>query len=147
MVISVFLSVAPATEGYVWRLPQDGRRWGASVIDDMLQRVMARVNVSAPSGYTYAWHSLRKGAASAAFAVGVDIIRICYCGAGLKDPKSFLPTSTWRFRLRLTANTSGHLCPAYTSLGNDELSKRTRVNHHHPRYHVDDGVNWCKNNF
>lgn len=79
-VISAFLDVAPATSGFVWRLPQDGRRWNSTVIDDMLQRLLAVLKVTPPEGYTYSSHSLRSGAASAAFAIGADIIRICYCG-------------------------------------------------------------------
>lgn len=79
-VISAFLDVAPATSGYTWRLPQDGKKWNSTVIDDMLQRVLTVLGVEAPEGYSYSSHSLRSGAASAAFAVGVDIIRICYCG-------------------------------------------------------------------
>ena len=79
-VISAFLEAAPATAGSVWRLPQDGKKWNATVIDDMLQRLLSALKVSAPEGYSYSSHSLRSGAASAAYAVGVDIIRICYGG-------------------------------------------------------------------
>ena len=79
-VISAFLAVAPATFGYTWRLPRDDKKWNSTVIDDLLQRVLATLGVSAPAGYSYSAHSLRSGAASAAFEVGVDIIRICYCG-------------------------------------------------------------------
>ena len=119
-VISAFLSVAPATEGYIWRLPQDGRRWGASVIDDMMQRVMTRINVNAPSGYTYASHSLRKGAASAAFAVGVDIIRICYCGGWAQGSQIVYSYIDMAFQASPDGEYFfGHLRPTYTPpLGN-----------------------------
>lgn len=79
-VIAAFLKAAPATAGSVWRLPQDGKKWNSTVIDDMLQRLLTTLEITAPEGYSYSSHSLRSGAASAAYAVGADIIRICYCG-------------------------------------------------------------------
>jgi hypothetical protein len=75
-IVSVFLAVAPATSGFLWRLPQDGRQWNATVIDDMLQRVLPLVGVTSTAGYVYTSHSLRSGAASAAYSVNVDILRI-----------------------------------------------------------------------
>ena len=79
-VLSTFLRSAPCTKGDLWRLPQDGNTWNATVIDSMLTRLLTKLNISPPEGYTYSSHSLRSGAASAAFAVGVDITRICFCG-------------------------------------------------------------------
>jgi hypothetical protein len=79
-IVSAFLAVAPATSGYLWRLPKDARKWNATVIDDMLQRVLLLVGVTPPAGYVYTSHSLRSGAASGAFSIGVDILRICDCG-------------------------------------------------------------------
>jgi hypothetical protein len=119
-VITAFLRVAPATASFLWRLPQDGRRWNASIIDDMLQRVLTKVGVSAPVGYTYASHSLRKGAASAAFAVGVDIIRICYCGGWAQGSQVVFVYIDMAFQASLDGEYFfGHLRPARTPpLGN-----------------------------
>lgn len=119
-VISAFLKAAPATADFVWRLPQDGRRWNAGVIDDMLQRVLTRLKVCAPSGYTYTSHSLRKGAASAAFAVGVDIIRICYCGGWAQGSQVVFTYIDMAFQASTDGEYFfGHLRPAYTPpLGN-----------------------------
>lgn len=78
-VLSAFFDSAPCTEEYLWKLPQDGT-WNPKVIDGMLDRLLALLNVSPPEGYTYSSHSIRSGAASAAFAVDVNILRICFCG-------------------------------------------------------------------
>lgn len=87
-VLQRFFAAAPATSGFQWRLPSDGKKWNASVIDDMLQRVLARLGESPPTGYSWTSHSSRSGASSAAFSVGVDIIRICYCGGWAKGSQA-----------------------------------------------------------
>ena len=87
-VISAFLDVAPATSGFIWRLPHDGKKWNSTVLDDMLQRLLTVLGVTPPEGYSYSSHSLRSGAASAAFAIGADIIRICYCGGWAQGSKA-----------------------------------------------------------
>ena len=79
-VLQQFFAVAPSTSGFLWRLPSDGKKWNATVMDDMLQRLLAKLGEHPPAGYTWTSHSSRSGASSAAFSVGVDIIRICYCG-------------------------------------------------------------------
>ena len=79
-VLQQFFAVAPSTSGFQWRLPSDGKKWNATVIDDMLQRLLAKLGEQPPAGYKWTSHSSRSGAASAAFSVGVDIIRVCYCG-------------------------------------------------------------------
>lgn len=79
-VVCAFTAVAPCTNGNFWQLPTDRRVWTATVIDDMLQRVLQRLGVTPPLGYTYTSHSLRAGAASAAFSIDVSIIRICFYG-------------------------------------------------------------------
>jgi hypothetical protein len=69
-----------------YALPSEVRRGGAHVrfasaqIDGWLQLVLARFGVSPPAGELWSGHSLRKGAASAAAAIGVSIDRICWCG-------------------------------------------------------------------
>jgi hypothetical protein len=53
-----------------------------------LKRLLDALKVTPPEGYTYSSHSLRSGAASAAFAIGVNIIRICYCGGWSQGSKA-----------------------------------------------------------
>jgi len=125
-----FLNSVPRTNGDLWRLPQDGNTWNATVIDSMLDRLLSILNVSPPEGYTYSSHSLRSGAASAAFAVGVNIIRTkvcinthehkCFCGNWAQGSRAFY------HYIDLTWQTSadaefffGHLRHDYTQfLGN-----------------------------
>ena len=49
-------------------------------IDEWLKVVLRHLGVAAPRGETWTGHSLRKGAASAADAIGVSIVRICWMG-------------------------------------------------------------------
>ena len=74
--------------------------------DAWLQLVLRRMGVAAPAGDLWTGHSLRKGAASAAAAVGVSIDRICHMG-GWKihggvvndyiDPTCPSSPAAWRF--------------------------------------------------
>ena len=68
------------TTEYYWQLRSDKGNWHASVIDDMLQRVLTELHIAAPPGFNYSAHSLRSGAASAAHSVRVPIITICHFG-------------------------------------------------------------------
>ena len=66
-----------------YALPSDRSRrvrFASSQIDGWLQLVLLRFGISPPAGETWSGHSLRKGAASAASAVGVALDRICWCG-------------------------------------------------------------------
>jgi hypothetical protein len=55
-------------------------RFVASQIDAWLQLVLTRMGVSPPAGEKWSGHSLRKGAASGAAAVGVGLDRMCHMG-------------------------------------------------------------------
>ena len=70
-----------------YALPFERMRAGArcvhfasAQIDKWLQLVLQRLGVSAPAGETWSGHSLRKGAASGAAAIGVALDRICHMG-------------------------------------------------------------------
>ena len=78
--ISAYLQHRPADSTLMWRLPQDRHQWNSTVIDNMLQRQLRGLHVVAPTGYKYTSHSLRKGAASGAYAQGVTVFRICHYG-------------------------------------------------------------------
>lgn len=49
-------------------------------IDQWLQLILQRFGVNAPAGEKWTGHSLRKGAASGAAAIGVTLDRICHMG-------------------------------------------------------------------
>ena len=51
-VLQQFFAVAPSTSGFLWRLPSDGKKWNATVMDDMLQRLLAKLGEHPPAGYT-----------------------------------------------------------------------------------------------
>ena len=55
-------------------------RFRSPQIDSWLQLVLRHFGVAPPAGETWSGHSLRKGAASGASAIGVAIDRICWCG-------------------------------------------------------------------
>jgi len=70
-----------------YSLPFERARAGArcvafasSQIDRWLQLCLQRFGVRAPAGETWTGHSLRKGAASGAAAIGVLLDRICHMG-------------------------------------------------------------------
>ncbi|XRB13690.1 hypothetical protein RI054_06g35280 [Pseudoscourfieldia marina] len=67
---------------YFWQLPSDTGRWLATSIDDMLQRVLKRLapRHQPPPGCKWTSHSLRAGAASAAYAVCKDFLKLCLYG-------------------------------------------------------------------
>lgn len=55
-------------------------QFASDQIDAWLQLILARLGVSPPAGEKWTGHSLRKGAASGAAAVGVVLDRICHMG-------------------------------------------------------------------
>jgi len=65
-----------------WRLPGDPAQFRSSsaYCTAWLQQACAHLKLSAPPGFSWTSHSLRSGAASAAFAVGVPERSICYYG-------------------------------------------------------------------
>ena len=71
------------TDSY-FRLPAvDGhkrRTFNSDQIDAWLRDTLGHLDAKAPDGETWSGHSLRKGAASGSYAVGVDILRICHMG-------------------------------------------------------------------
>lgn len=56
------------------------RVFPASQIDGWLREILAHLDVQPPAGELWSGHSLRKGAASGAAALGVSLDRICWCG-------------------------------------------------------------------
>ena len=64
-----------------YRLPgESASRLPSSAVDTWLRLVLAHFDMAPPAHEAWSGHSLRKGAASAAAAVGVDLHRICYVG-------------------------------------------------------------------
>jgi len=54
--------------------------WSSALVNAWLQEVLAALNVEAPVGCSWSSHSLRSGGASAAFALGVDLLVIMSWG-------------------------------------------------------------------
>ena len=64
-----------------YALPGERRRtFPASQVDTWLREILAHLDVQPPAGELWSGHSLRKGAASGAAAIGVALDRICWCG-------------------------------------------------------------------
>ena len=71
-----------------YALPSDRRqrardvpvRFAAACVDGWLQLALLSVGAAPPEGETWTSHSLRKGAASGAAAIGVLLDRICHFG-------------------------------------------------------------------
>lgn len=65
-----------------WRLPSDTGEWTSSskICSQWLKEAIARLGRAPPPGFSWSSHSLRKGAASAANAIGVALHVICYHG-------------------------------------------------------------------
>ncbi|XRB20000.1 hypothetical protein RI054_23g98470 [Pseudoscourfieldia marina] len=80
--LQAYLDVRQHVRGckHFWELPSS-KRWLASSIDDMLQRVLKLLpHHVPPPGCTWTGHSLRSGAASAGYAVTKDLLVICHYG-------------------------------------------------------------------
>jgi hypothetical protein len=93
--------------------------WGAaSTISAWLTLALLAVNTSAPAGFKWTSHSLRKGAASAASCIGAPLPEIKYMGGWAKNSsvtegKYIDPTMTpthvaWRFFGWLTPSPPQH---------------------------------------
>ena len=54
--------------------------WTAATLTTWLRQACAATHQAPPPGYAWTSHSLRKGAATAAYAVGVPLLKIKYCG-------------------------------------------------------------------
>ena len=64
-----------------WRLPgENTASWGAHTQDVWLREALAHLKARPPPGFKWTGHSLRKGAASAAAAVGVSLLVIAFFG-------------------------------------------------------------------
>ena len=62
-------------------LPGEKRRtFAASAIDGWLRETLTHLDVQPPPGELWSGHSLRKGAASGATAVGVALVQVCHMG-------------------------------------------------------------------
>ena len=69
-----------ADAGSQWALPGDSRADASALATAWLQEACARLGVKAPLGGKFTSHSLRKGGASAAYAVGVNLRNLCDLG-------------------------------------------------------------------
>jgi len=70
-----------ASQGNFWRLPGDPTWTSSSAIcTAWLKHACGLLGHAPPLGQTWTSHSLRKGAASAAHAIGVTLVRICFLG-------------------------------------------------------------------
>ena len=56
------------------------RSFPATQVDKWFKKVLDHLGASPPAGETWSGHSLRKGAASAANAIGVSLAKICHVG-------------------------------------------------------------------
>lgn len=63
-----------------WRLPGESLRNASALATAWVQDVCERLGAKAPLGGKYTSHSLRKGGASAAYAVGVNLRDLCDLG-------------------------------------------------------------------
>lgn len=72
---------AGGSSDLLWQLPSDGgTAWRASLMDDWLQVCLMDRCISAPPSFKYTSHSIRKAAASLAFAIDVQLARIEWYG-------------------------------------------------------------------
>ena len=71
-----------APDAFFWALSSDdvGAAWSSALVNTWLQEVLSALGVSAPAGCSWTSHSLRSGGASAAFALGVDLLVIMAWG-------------------------------------------------------------------
>ena len=86
-------------------------KWTADTLTTWLQQVLAAVNEQPPAGFAWTSHSLRKGATTAAYVIGVTMIKIKYYGGWSHESNVVLdyidPTvlpcpADWHFIGRLT---------------------------------------------
>ena len=74
-------NTAWAAQGNFWRMPNDPV-WTSSsgICTDWMGHALGLLGCAPPLGQAWTSHSLRKGAASAANALGVALVRICFHG-------------------------------------------------------------------
>ena len=75
-----FRGAVPAGTSYYLLPGERTRVLPASTIDSWLRIVLAHFDLQPPAQQLWSGHSLRKGAASAAAAIGVSLDRICFVG-------------------------------------------------------------------
>ena len=75
-----FRGAVPAGSSYYLMPGERTRVLPASAVDSWLQMVLAHFKLQPPAQQSWSGHSLRKGAASAAAAIGVSLDRICFVG-------------------------------------------------------------------
>ena len=104
-----------------WALsPQeDQERWSADTLSDWLRAAYQAVRCSPPQGFSWTSHSLRKGAASAANAIGARLDDVRYMG-GWSTNSSVLVAKYIDFAMQPTPAARlffGYLCKAIPSEG------------------------------
>ena len=75
----LFVRGPVAADAFFWALPEDdvgSSSWCSAVINTWLQEVILALGVAPPLGCSWSSHSMRSGGASAAFALGVDLLII-----------------------------------------------------------------------
>ena len=112
---SALRGAAPAaSEQAFWALPEeDSSTWSGRTFNGWLQQVAAHCGAAPPEGGAWSGHSVRKGAATAAAAVGVPERTIAYMGTWAVhsttlardyiDPSVGPSRAAWFFFGRLTA--------------------------------------------
>ena len=69
-------------DAFFWALPEEAspEAWTSALINTWLQEILSVLQVQPPLGCSWSSHSLRSGGASAAFALGVDLLVIMNWG-------------------------------------------------------------------
>jgi hypothetical protein len=69
-------------DAYFWALPGEAssEAWTSALINAWLHEILSVLQVQPPLGCSWSSHSLRSGGASAAFALGVDLLVIMNWG-------------------------------------------------------------------
>ena len=77
----IFRKSSSVASAKLWALPGDKpSQWTSQVQTTWLQNSMKFVGITAPQGCKYTSHSLRKGAATAAYVIQVPLEIICFFG-------------------------------------------------------------------
>jgi hypothetical protein len=110
---------APPDAFWSFSPSENSADWGAtSIVSAWLALALQTVNTSAPAGFKWTSHSLRKGAASAANCIGAPLPVIKYLGGWAKnssvtegnniDPTMTPTPAAWRFFGWLTPSPPQH---------------------------------------
>jgi hypothetical protein len=69
-------------DAYFWTLPEEvsPESWTFALINAWMQEILSVLQVHLPLGCSWSSHSLRSGGASAAYALGVDLLVIMNWG-------------------------------------------------------------------